>query len=164
MKTPNIKICIPKPCNENWASMTPDEQGRFCSVCAKSVVDFTTMNIQEAQTYLQEHKNEKVCGRFTAEMLEPTFVFKIQETVLYQQRSFKKVFLLALFVVMGTSLFSCRNSTGQTMGEVVVAYDSTLVVKDTVEDEILMGEYMPLDEKDSVPLPLKPNIKVSEIK
>lgn len=32
-----MKISIPKPCNENWNEMTPDQQGAFCKVCSKVV-------------------------------------------------------------------------------------------------------------------------------
>ena len=40
MKKP-IAITIPKPCHEDWTSMTPTEQGKHCAVCSKEVIDFT---------------------------------------------------------------------------------------------------------------------------
>lgn len=43
----SVKVSIPKPCYENWNSMSIDEKGRFCSVCAKTVIDFTKMNAEE---------------------------------------------------------------------------------------------------------------------
>ncbi|WP_294302493.1 hypothetical protein [uncultured Chryseobacterium sp.] len=32
------KIKIAKPCTENWELMSPQEKGRFCSVCYKCVI------------------------------------------------------------------------------------------------------------------------------
>jgi hypothetical protein len=40
----SVQINIPKPCHENWHSMTPKEQGRFCGSCDKIVVDFSKMS------------------------------------------------------------------------------------------------------------------------
>jgi hypothetical protein len=39
-----LQISIPEPCHENWHTMTPTQQGRFCNACAKEVVDFSMMN------------------------------------------------------------------------------------------------------------------------
>lgn len=42
--------------------MTPAEKGRFCSVCSKTVLDFTKASDKEIVTYLSGKK--KACGRF----------------------------------------------------------------------------------------------------
>lgn len=60
----NYKLTIPKPCNENWNKMTPDEKGRFCSSCSKTVVDFTKKSTKEIQDYLIEKNGQRVCGHF----------------------------------------------------------------------------------------------------
>lgn len=39
-----MKLTIPKPCHENWDEMTPNEKGRFCSICSKTVKDFTKLS------------------------------------------------------------------------------------------------------------------------
>ncbi|WP_160136147.1 hypothetical protein [Chryseobacterium sp. c4a] len=57
-------LYIPEPCSENWESMSPQEKGRFCSVCSKCVIDFTQKQPEEIQQILTEKENEKVCGRF----------------------------------------------------------------------------------------------------
>ena len=134
-------ITVPKPCKENWNSMSPDETGRFCKVCTKSVVDFTKMKSPEIQNYFIKNKDVNVCGRFKNEQLD-TFDINIPQSVLTQQMSFQRAFLLALFVVMGTTLFSCNNNEGFPLGEVAV-------VEDTIEKQnITLGMVMP--PKDSI--------------
>ncbi len=64
----NINISIPKPCHENWEAMTPAEKGRFCSVCSKTVLDFTKASDKEIVNYLSNNKN--ACGRFYNHQLD----------------------------------------------------------------------------------------------
>ena len=66
---PQVQLNIPQPCHENWDKMTPSQQGRFCSACAKEVVDFTTMSDTEVLHYFLDKKNEKVCGRMYPDQL-----------------------------------------------------------------------------------------------
>ncbi len=56
-------IIIPFPCTENWDSMSPTEQGRHCSSCSKSVLDFTNKSNTEILEYFTSTADE-VCGRF----------------------------------------------------------------------------------------------------
>ena len=62
-----VNISIPKPCHENWEAMTPDEQGRFCGVCTKTVFDFTKATDKEIIEHLNKDKN--ACGRFVSSQL-----------------------------------------------------------------------------------------------
>lgn len=62
-----VNISIPKPCHENWEAMTPEEQGRFCSVCSKTVIDFTKASDKEIIEHLNKDKN--ACGRFVSSQL-----------------------------------------------------------------------------------------------
>ncbi|PKF75659.1 hypothetical protein [Chryseobacterium sp. PMSZPI] len=63
-----MKITIPKPCHENWDAMTPDEKGKFCSVCSKTVHDFTDCTDEEPiNTYKSD---EDMCGRFREDQLD----------------------------------------------------------------------------------------------
>ncbi|MGC4039291.1 MAG: hypothetical protein QM710_00425 [Flavobacterium sp.] len=64
------KIVIPNPCNENWNSMKPNEKGRFCMSCNKTVVDFTKMKNPEIQKYFVENSSEKICGHFKFTQVE----------------------------------------------------------------------------------------------
>ncbi|WP_223605448.1 hypothetical protein [Chryseobacterium sp. OSA05B] len=63
-----MKITIPKPCHENWEAMTPEEKGRFCSVCSKTVRDFTVASDQEIIEVFS-HSSEDICGNFNSSQL-----------------------------------------------------------------------------------------------
>ena len=129
-----MKIYIPEPCHENWGVMTPNEQGRFCGSCQKTVVDFTNFSAEDIQNYFTKHYGQKVCGRFKQQQLNsidiqiPSFIFN--------QISFSRKFALALLLVFGTTLFSCTDNQGQpaTLGEVKLI-DTTKTKIDTVSIE-----------------------------
>lgn len=137
----NFKIAIPKPCHEDWNAMTPDETGRFCNVCTKGVVDFTNMKAVEIQDYFIKNQGQRICGRFKNEQVKDKFDLQIPQSVLNQRMSFHKAFLLTLFMVMGSTLFSCKNHNDATLGEVSV-------VNDTVENRTTKGMILP--PKDSI--------------
>jgi hypothetical protein len=117
------KITIPEPCHEDWNKMTPNDDGRFCGSCSKNVVDFTNMLPDEIQMYFQQHSN--VCGRFKNSQLD-SLTIQIPNRVLYSQTQYHKMFLLALFIAMGTTLFSCADKNGnkQKIDKVEVVEDS----------------------------------------
>jgi hypothetical protein len=127
-----LDITIPKPCHENWNSMAPDGQGRFCSMCAKTVVDFTAMPKDAVDRYLLANREAKICGRFNSSQLKnETATLYITREVLLQQTGFRNIFLLALLVCMGTTLLSCKDHEGQVVGRIKIP--DTLPVTDTAQ-------------------------------
>lgn len=104
-------ISIPKPCHEDWNIMTPKEKGRFCDSCAKTVINFTKMEDYEIQDFINLNKNNRICGHFKQTQLD-SINLHIPSRVLEQQKSFHKIFLLALLIAMGTSLMNCTNKNG----------------------------------------------------
>lgn len=141
-----FKVTVPKPCHEDWNLMNPTEKGRFCDVCTKSVVDFTDKSSTEIQEYFLINKNQRVCGRFRNEQVSK-FDIKIPINVLIKQKTFQKAFLLALFIAMGSSLFSCKNHNDETLGEVSVV-DSTKQIKE--EPQRTIGIVLPPKEKETL--------------
>ncbi|MBC5837937.1 hypothetical protein [Flavobacterium muglaense] len=105
----NYKINIPEPCNEDWNKMKPTAIGRFCNSCAKTVVDFTNMPPDLIVQHLRQNTN--VCGRIQKSKLNGLTI-QIPNSTLYAQTHYHKIFLLALFITMGTSLFSCADKNG----------------------------------------------------
>src|SRR5688500_1195462 len=69
-----LNLQVPSSCRENWDNMRPDQNGRHCSSCQKSVIDFTQMTDQELVNYFTSHKGS-TCGRFTANQLNKDILF-----------------------------------------------------------------------------------------
>lgn len=70
-----MKLTIPETCNENWEHMMLDEKGRFCSVCSKTVKDFTNFSDDELINELTS--DEKICGRFHENQLDRNLSFSM---------------------------------------------------------------------------------------
>ena len=76
-------ILIPKPCHENWDKMTPNEQGRHCKSCAKTVVDGT--HLTDAEIW-KKHRinNNSLCVRLPSwrvTTLPPTIFYQIKVAI-----------------------------------------------------------------------------------
>jgi hypothetical protein len=65
-----IQLSIPEPCHQDWNKMTPNDQGRFCSSCSKTVVDFSTMSDAALIHYFENLKDSNVCGRVYTDQLD----------------------------------------------------------------------------------------------
>lgn len=139
-----LNITIPKPCHEDWNSMTPDQTGRFCSSCTKSVVDFTNKSTEEIQQYFIENSGAKVCGRFKNEQVN-RLAIPISKSVLEQSMPFHKAFLLILFIVMGSTLFSCKNHNDE-----FVTGEPALVEDDTVQPRATTGVIRVRENKNAI--------------
>lgn len=90
-----IQLSIPKPCNEGWENMLPEEKGRFCLTCQKSVIDFSNLSNNQIASILSENSG-RVCGRFTINQLNKNIVIENNS----QQNKLLKAasFLIPLFV------------------------------------------------------------------
>lgn len=132
-----IKISIPEPCHEDWNKMIPNKNGRFCESCSKTVVDFTTMLPDDIKNYFLENRGKSICGRIKQSQMD-SIIINIPSSVLYSQTNFHHFFLLALFAVMGTTLFSCADKEGNKKKidkiEIVenLPIDKNSIIEDTV--------------------------------
>lgn len=92
--------------------MTSNEQGAFCSVCSKTVVDFTALSDEEVQNYFLHKKGEKTCGRFRNDQL--TGKENSLNKLLAASIPFWKKFLAIVVIVFGSLLTGCKeNVTGK---------------------------------------------------
>lgn len=105
-------ITIPEPCHENWGTMTPNEQGRHCNKCSKTVIDFTAWEPQEIIYYLKIHQSENLCGRFRNEQVD-TPIITIEQLVTrvnYMPFSYLKKGAIVFLFVFALAATSCNSS------------------------------------------------------
>ena len=65
-----FEVKIPKPCSADWNLMKPNQIGKHCDSCNKTVVDFTKMTDTEIKSYFLYNTNKKTCGHFYKGQLE----------------------------------------------------------------------------------------------
>lgn len=121
MKNQNYIISIPEPCQEDWNSMIPDPNGKFCKSCNKSVIDFTNKTDIEIHEIMMEHKDKKVCGHLKTSQVNRPLALIIPYHHLPQNLSPTRAFAMALFIVFGAFLFSCTNHQNQKIDEIIVS-------------------------------------------
>lgn len=142
-----LNISIPNPCHEDWNTMTPDQTGRHCSICAKSVVDFTGMSDEAVKHFFLDRKaNERICGRFKQTQLQ-RIVIELPHNIFGLQIPAWKKFLAACLIVFSTTLFSCETKI---KGKAVVQQETELT------GVLIM-------EPDTVPVLPKPDTSVVTI-
>lgn len=77
-----MKITIEKPCHENWEEMTPQEKGKFCSVCSKTVRDFTNDSDDEILEVLSKPSSKNICGNFYESQLNRNIQYSFINSLL----------------------------------------------------------------------------------
>lgn len=104
------QINIPQPCHQDWNKMNPEQSGRFCSECEKTVIDFTAMSDKQLLEYLKKSKH--LCGRFNDEQVENTNV--PVEVITYRRRNKIKLFSVITFFIaklLSSSPANAQDST-----------------------------------------------------
>jgi hypothetical protein len=101
-----MRVSIPKPCHENWDKMNPTEKGRFCDVCDKEVMDFSSMSNAEIADFFKTSKGPG-CGNFRTDQVK-------NETPSWFDKLFANVHLNSVLVLSFlASLFSSSSSQAQ---------------------------------------------------
>ncbi len=120
-----MNISIPDPCHENWGNMQPEEKGRFCNACCKTVIDFTDMSPEAIGAYLKTYQSQRVCGRFTAGQLygeqtlngvQPTLLSltkSVWQSTLGYTRKLAAVFLLFLVFSQNSQAQTAKKDSGK---------------------------------------------------
>lgn len=85
MKSKSVKISIPNPCSENWNAMTPNEHGRHCGSCNKTIIDFSTYTDKELAAFLKHTPHG--CGRFDIHQLDRPILIPADGNTLFLQRA-----------------------------------------------------------------------------
>jgi len=134
----SLHLKIPVPCHENWNNMTPENQGRFCMSCQKTVVDFTTMTDYELIQYFK-NLNGNTCGRFLDEQLNKKYNFESTR---------RPNWLRYFFHILLPTFLITAKGYAQTVGKIKPQV-STSLIKKNEEKMRIMGKLAPsffLDE------------------
>ena len=91
-------LYVPKPCHEDWNEMTPIQQGKFCAICNKQVVDFSLMSDQQILNFLSKQPG-KLCGRFDADQLQRPLI----ETKIKKKKSWWMALMMPLLFLFDRS-------------------------------------------------------------
>ena len=157
-----VKLTIPNPCHEDWNKMSPNDKGRFCDACNKTVIDFSGMNQEEVINYflqLKKESNEPICGH-------------IKKSHLATPRTFQPLRIAAVGLLLLSStylLHSCTTKTEkdkiETSFDVTASDDSDSEDDSDLEGEIVMddeekhGDYSSKNDVVSTQQPSKGNNK-----
>ena len=131
-------------CNENWEAMKPCKDGRHCTVCNKTVIDFSNKSEEEFIQILQLSKGE-VCGKFK------------KESTSYHSKKIKNLpskWLASLMLFFG--FYSCND---------ISMYDNTLQEKNTTSDnnrQLLGKPVSPLKNPSSKKNKISPNTQANQ--
>jgi len=60
-------------CQENWDSFTPNEKGRVCDKCSKTVIDFRNSTSTEFKKTINATPAGSLCGRFRLSQMTTQF-------------------------------------------------------------------------------------------
>ena len=63
MQKKSVKIQIPQPCSERFDQMPEEGEGRHCSKCDRTLIDYTSLSESELAKVFMEKKG-KICGQF----------------------------------------------------------------------------------------------------
>jgi hypothetical protein len=122
-------------CAENWDKMSPTEKGKFCEVCTKEVIDFTTLSKNEIIAVFKKNNYQALCARAYSTQLSTIYLEDSLENVSWNLPFWQK-FLLVFLVCFGPEFLNVN---------LVFAQDSTLiqteeVVQDTLKPQIAQYE------------------------
>jgi hypothetical protein len=144
-----LPIQIPKPCHEDWQQMLPEDKGRHCLICQKTVIDFTQLTDAEILSFFKQ-KPVGVCGRFRPEQLAPKPVAEVTQTPRW------KMYLLALSATLAMKTMLTETAKAQTpveqrepqipplrVGTVAYVHDS--------EPFTISGKVIDSDSKEAIP-------------
>lgn len=120
----SIELSIPTPCGENWNTMTPSENGKFCGRCEKIVVDLSTKGDAELVRLFKDQPNS-ICARIPRSKLN----IPLTTHPVFNETSFS---LKAL--VVGTALLTGLNSFAE--NEIMYS-DAISLVQSIVDDTLL---------------------------
>jgi hypothetical protein len=142
----NIQVHIPEPCHQDWGKMQPEEKGRFCSSCSKTVVDFSLMSDRDVLSWLAG-AGGKTCGRFTADQLNRNLM-----VVPEKKRSWWSAWNVMLIGLLLSSRAEAQTKTTQGTVHLAPKKKRVIVVPDHAPDHVTgdIAMFVPEPDRGSI--------------
>ncbi|MFN0201626.1 MAG: hypothetical protein ACKVTZ_08905 [Bacteroidia bacterium] len=139
----HYQLHIASPCHEEWDNMQPNEMGRYCDSCQKTVIDFSKMTEIEIGTFLHLRQGQDFCGNMELSQGQKNYTF------IHTQRSDSPVkrYVMALFagmIALPSAVFSQNGEIKQAR-----VHDSSLF--EMFEVEVPEPPFINLDDIRLVP-------------
>lgn len=135
---------IENPCSEDWNKMNHNEKGAFCKLCTKQVHDFSNKSANEIKLTLLQLNGQSVCARMTVSQ-ENELNTEFKTWLAQRRRNPQQLFIAALLIVFGLTLFSCEDERDQRQIESVQQIARSIATNELtklenapVEDEIIL--------------------------
>jgi hypothetical protein len=122
-------------CDQDWDEMQHTRNGRHCEMCKQEVRDFTNTSISKIREL--KKNNEKLCGRFTAEQVDPLMITELDI------KGIRKVVSIAATFLLVASKSANSQSTQQVKTEQV---ESNEVNNDSAETRSMDSEGSRIDK------------------
>ncbi len=117
--------------------MIPDEIGRYCNSCKKSVIDFTAKTDEEIQEFFINDFNEPVCARFKNTQIHH-IVIDLPQNIFSTKMPMWMRFLAACLIIFGISIFPFQTTVaGKAPAEISFFQDEQAEIKKDKKPRIL---------------------------
>ncbi|WP_129019510.1 hypothetical protein [Edaphocola flava] len=122
----STQLHIAEPCHEDWHAMIPNERGRHCDHCCKTVIDFTSWEAEDILQYLRQHTN--ACGRLRKEQLiVPVQQSGLDLVPLISASPLSYVKKMAAVIALLFAFASCNNPTTEPVNAAAAQTDTAVV-------------------------------------
>ena len=159
-----MNIQINEPCHEDWQAMTPNQQGAFCKVCHKDVVDFSKKSISQIKSFFAEKSEEKICGRFEKKQL--VYLSFDDFFASFKYWALSRKFAIIFFFTFGFMSLDVSAQSGTKVGKVAAPTETHLQGEPAIAPTPMMqGDvaYTPADTIKKHPTPIKGKVKCTNI-
>jgi hypothetical protein len=112
-----MELKINEPCPASWNEMSKGDQGRFCNLCSKDVIDFTSWSDKQLKDFFANNR-ENVCGKLADHQLNRHLFTGAEQTKLSSRIA--AMFFGALSTLQLLSQNNDRDECGKTAGNLIV--------------------------------------------
>jgi hypothetical protein len=93
-----IQFVISEPCHEKWETMKTADKGKFCSKCAKTILDLNNYNSINLYKMIQNNPGS-ICGKINASKLDKEIILSSHENKWLKNFSLVSLISLSHFTI-----------------------------------------------------------------